>query len=79
MAPFTFSDGLRVPTSDWVCIPQQAMMHDARIYPEPSSFDPGRFLHHSRADATGAAKAERRHLTDVSSKWAVWGLGNAAW
>jgi cytochrome P450 len=79
MAPFSFSDGLQVPIDDWVCIPQQAMMHDDRIYPEPSSFDPLRFLHYGQAKATGEAKAGRRYLTDVHSTWPVWGLGNASW
>ncbi|KAF2675971.1 putative cytochrome P450, partial [Lentithecium fluviatile CBS 122367] len=81
IVPFTFSDGLLVATDDWVCVPQQAMMQDEQFYPQPGSFNPLRFLHPDRTRATGEpdsnVKAERRRLTDVNSRWPVWGLGNA--
>ena len=81
--PFEFSDGLRVPVGDWVCLPQQAMMRDARFYPQPASFDPKRFLHQQRQKAMSESlpdtRAVRARFTDVSSRWPIWGLGTAAW
>ncbi|KAL8969101.1 MAG: hypothetical protein Q9197_004518 [Variospora fuerteventurae] len=59
--PFRFSDGLLVKAGDWVCLPQQAMLRDERLYPQPACFDPTRFL-------------RRQKVQDL---WPVWGLGNA--
>ncbi|KAI4139758.1 MAG: hypothetical protein LQ341_004096, partial [Variospora aurantia] len=59
--PFRFSDGLLVKAGDWVCLPQQAMLRDERLYPQPACFNPTRFL-------------RRQKVQDL---WPVWGLGNA--
>lgn len=61
--PFRFSDGLLVKAGDWVCLPQQAMLRDERLYPQPACFNPTRFL-------------RRQKVQDL---WPVWGLGNATW
>ncbi|KAL8836815.1 MAG: hypothetical protein Q9170_002776 [Blastenia crenularia] len=77
IAPFEFVDGLQVPVGDWVCLPQQAMMRDARFYPQPELFNPARFLH-PLSRGSSDTKTTRPRFTDVSSRWPVWGLGTAA-
>ncbi|KAG7005467.1 FAD-dependent monooxygenase [Physcia stellaris] len=82
ITPFEFSDGLRVLAGDWVCLPQQAMMRDARFYPQPTSFEPTRFIRQGEQNTRGRAlphaKAVRPRFTDVGSRWPIWGLGTAA-
>ncbi|KAF2864676.1 cytochrome P450 [Massariosphaeria phaeospora] len=80
---FEFSDGLQVQAGDWVCIPQQAILHDDQMYANPARFDPMRFRMRVKTSETGVnantnSNPDGPRFTDVSTKWPVWGLGNAA-
>ncbi|KAI4087316.1 MAG: hypothetical protein L6R37_008332 [Teloschistes peruensis] len=65
LAPFTFSDGLHVPTGAWVCVPTRSINRDAKIYRDPLMFDGFRF-----------ARENPSRFTDVTGNWLVWGSGN---
>ncbi|KAL4786385.1 cytochrome P450 [Aspergillus varians] len=83
ITPFVFSDGLRVEQGDWVCVPQRAMMHDARRYENPDRFDGFRFVRANKQLVTGdhsvrVPEPSPLGLTDVSIDWPIWGLGNTA-
>ena len=71
LVPYTFSDGLSVAAGDWVCIPQQAIIFDARFYPHPTTFDGFRFLPKDGVEPS--------RFTEPSLKWPIWGLGKTVW
>ncbi|KJZ75447.1 hypothetical protein HIM_05143 [Hirsutella minnesotensis 3608] len=80
---FVFGNGTVVQRGDWVCIPQRAMMHDARGYSDPENFDVFRF---SRANALLGQSHRVKEVPDESPGnlttsniyWPIWGLGNTA-
>lgn len=77
---FVFSDGTRLETGDWACIPLRAMLHDSQLYPEPMEFHGFRFAEQERPGGFLFSQPEgSSKLTDVSNKWHVWGTGKMTW
>ena len=72
IAPFTFSDGLSVGIGDVACIPMRAIMSDEHNYPNAAEFDGYRFIDESKT-------TQKAKLTDVDSKFPIWGFGRRAW
>ncbi|MCJ1362557.1 hypothetical protein MMC16_001661 [Acarospora aff. strigata] len=73
MEPFTFSDGSYVPAGNVVCVPQQALMRDARYYRDPAEFDGFRFVVQEDGKLKSAPK-----LTDMIPSFPFWGASKKA-
>ncbi|KAL8650410.1 MAG: hypothetical protein Q9226_005159 [Calogaya cf. arnoldii] len=67
LAPFTFSDGLHVPTGAWVCAPTRSINRDAKFYRDPLIFDGFRF-----------ARENSSRFTDMNGNWLVWDRDRSA-
>ncbi|KAL9134458.1 MAG: hypothetical protein Q9175_004360, partial [Cornicularia normoerica] len=68
LSPFTFSDGVHVPSGNWVCVPQQALMQDPAIYPDPMIFDGFRFANGKDGNATSDSR-----FSHPSWRFPFWG------
>jgi len=76
LTPYIFQDGSKLSKGDWVCVPQQAMMHDSARYRDAQTFHGFRFAQAlPTADVPDRAKSS---LTGVSAEWPIWGFGNTA-
>lgn len=73
LTPFTFSDGLKVSTGDWICVPHRSMMRDSRFFSAPLEFNAFRFF--SNTVVGGASPCKPSRLVDASDQWLVWGSG----
>jgi hypothetical protein len=78
LSPFTFSDGFTVAVGDWICIPQQAMMHNPKLYRDPATFDAFRFIAKG-SDKPDTHNKNTSHFTDASLEWLMWGSGKTVW
>jgi cytochrome P450 len=82
--PHVFADGSRIAKGDWVVVPQQAIMRDARKYCNPETFDGFRFaranelLRHGKLSPDTPDKVETM-LRDATLDWSTWGMDPAAW
>lgn len=76
MVPYRFQDGTYVPTGDWACVPQRALMRDLAIYPNATTFDGFRFVDSEQGNAAGQRS---RKFTDLDPFYPLWGLGKQAW
>lgn len=79
LTSFKFSDGLSIAQGDWVCIPQQAMMHDPLHFRDPLKFDGFRFVQERGGEDIVAHSSKASLFTDTSLDWLVWGLGKTVW
>lgn len=77
LQPFTFSDGLKIATVDWVCIPSRAMMRDGQNFSNPLEFEGFRWVADERS-TDGSVKSSSI-LADSSEKWLIWGFGRIVW
>ncbi|KAL8687903.1 MAG: hypothetical protein Q9218_006052, partial [Villophora microphyllina] len=69
MLPYTFSDGTHVPAGNTICVPQHALMRDAKNYDNPSEFDGYRFV---AKDAAGKLASTSR-FSHPSPLFPFWG------
>lgn len=62
---------------------QHSILNDPSIFPEPSTFNPERFLHHHSSSfdessedrkVNGEEPLEQRKVTDLSPSWPFWGV-----
>lgn len=44
LKPFRFADGTEIPAGTAVAVPSLPTLHDPELYPDPTRFDPYRFL-----------------------------------
>jgi cytochrome P450 len=65
--PFTFSDGHLVPPGEAVEFNQHIHFNDSDLYPNPTHFDPNRFL--------GKGKS----IVDIGYEWSFWGVPRHIW
>lgn len=72
IAPYNFSDGVRVNPGDVACIPMRAIMADEDHYPAAATFNGYRFVN----DTNTGSMAK---VTDVETKFPIWGFGRRAW
>ena len=77
LRPFTFSNGVTIPTDTLITIPLRAAHVDESIYENPNEFDGFRFakLRKSEEDTTGG----RYQAVAASTESLTWGLGRHAW
>ncbi|KAI0095586.1 cytochrome P450 [Daldinia grandis] len=70
LEPYTFSDGsLSVPSGATVCVSAYDLMHNPQTYPDPTSFNPSRFL-------PKESNGQQRKFTEVSEIYPIWGYGS---
>ena len=74
LSPFTFSDGVHVPSGNWVCVPQQALMQDPANYPDPMTFDGFRFANGKDGNTTSESR-----FSHPSWRFPFWGSVKQAW
>jgi cytochrome P450 len=77
LRPFTFSNGVTVPTGTLIAIPINATHRDERIYSNPDEFDGFRFsrLRGSKEDTV----TSRYQSASPSSEHLSFGLGRHTW
>lgn len=71
------SDGTTIHKGDWTLSPQEAMSHDARIYPDPATFDGTRFLKPDAAKFTtlDGKKDDQTSFVAATDTWHFFGNG----
>lgn len=74
MAPFVFSDGTYVPAGNTVCVPQQAVMQDPKVYNNPLEFQGFRFV--TQRDGVNTSTSRLSH---PSQHFPFWGAVGRAW
>lgn len=77
LRPFTFSNGVTIPSGTLLSIPLRAAHVDESIYENPNEFDGFRFakLRKSEGDITGS----RYQAVAISTESLTFGLGRHAW
>jgi cytochrome P450 len=77
LRPFTFSNGVTVPTGTLISIAVKATHTDERIFENPNEFDGFRFakLHESE----GNPVTNRHQVISTSTKNMNFGLGRHTW
>ena len=71
--PFHFTDGTVVPTHNWLCIPQQAIMQDEGYYNDPSTFKGFRFVRQEDENDDTGAHAKKSQFSTPSFDFPFWG------
>ena len=77
LRPFTFSNGVTVPTGTLISIPASAIHTDERIYPNPDEFDGFRFA--KLRESEGDGMTSRHQSVSASSEHLAFGLGRHTW
>ena len=86
--PFHYTDGTIVPTNDWLCIPQQAIMQDQGYYNDPSRFKGFRFVRQENDNGTGTHHAKTQFSTPsfdfpfrggITRPWYVLSISRSIW
>ncbi|KAK0516452.1 hypothetical protein JMJ35_001055 [Cladonia borealis] len=78
LSPYTFKDGLHIPTGSWVCAPSRAMMRDPANYVNPASFDGFRFVDKTTMDRHACSITSISKYTDTEPKFLFWSHGRRA-
>ncbi|KAI9814562.1 MAG: hypothetical protein M1827_003117 [Pycnora praestabilis] len=68
LSPFTFKDGTHIPTGNWACVPQQALMQDPANYPDSTTFNGFRFVNDK-----GVTKGSDSRFSHPSWLFTFWG------
>ena len=77
LRPFTFSNGVTMPTGTLISLPTRATHKDELIYENPNEFDGFRFA--KLRESEGDVVASRHQLISASAKNLSWGLGRHSW
>lgn len=72
--PFTFSDGTYLPEGTLVAVAAHSVHMDKSNYPDPTSFQPFRFVDKTRDENAG----RKVGLTDIHADWMAFGYGRRA-
>lgn len=72
MVPYTSPDGIRIPTGNWVAIPQASVMRDVKAWSNADSFEGFRFV-------DGPEGSSESRLTHPSYDFPFWGAIRHAW
>ena len=64
--PFHFPGSTIVPTDNWLCNPQQAIMQDQGYYNDPSTFKGFWLVRQEKDDGTGAHAGKTQFSTPSS-------------
>ncbi|KAF2691972.1 cytochrome P450 [Lentithecium fluviatile CBS 122367] len=70
LQPFQLPSGARIPAGNLVAVPQQAVLRNEHLYPEPESFNPFRYL---PQDKNSQGDEPTIRYTDVTSSFPYWG------
>src|SRR4051812_33829766 len=73
MKSFAFSSGIYVPEGNLIAVPQEAVMKNGDLFPDPESFRPERYL-----PAQKKSQATEK-FTDVNYSYPYWGSPRKAW
>jgi cytochrome P450 len=76
LQPFTLSDGTSLAKGDVACIPLQPALQNPKIYADPLTFNPHRFLKDTMTSTNISSSKSR--FTDVDVAFPIWGLGKHA-
>ncbi|KAL4767118.1 cytochrome P450 [Aspergillus nidulans var. acristatus] len=76
LQPFTLSDGTSLAKGDVACIPLQPALQNPKIYADPLTFNPHRFLKDTMTSTH--ISSSRSRFTDVDVAFPIWGLGKHA-
>ena len=76
LRPFTFSNGVTVPTGTLIAVPTGPIHKDGEIYPNPDEFDGFRFAKLRERDGDAVAR-HQAHSTSVDH--VTFGYGRHAW
>ena len=72
--PFTFSNGVTIPTGTLIAAPVTAIHLDEEIYPNSKKFDGFRFANLREQDGVSGLQ-----VTSTSTEYLVFGYGRHAW
>ena len=82
LKPFTFSNGVTLPTGTYVGAHLHAAHRDGSIYERPEEFDGFRFVHEKPQSDIGAEKVvskPRQAIYTTSKTYLSFGHGRHAW
>lgn len=79
LSPYTFKDGLHIPTGTWVCAPSRAVMRDPAHYPDPTHFDGYRFIDKNDIQDIPKPITRSSKYTDTEPNFLFWSHGRRAW
>ena len=79
LSPYTFNDGMHIPSGNWVCAPSRAIMQDPAHYTNPTEFDGYRFMGKTSTEETTKLGADASRFTDTEPKFLFWSHGKRAW
>jgi hypothetical protein len=72
MVPYTLPDGGKVPTGNWIAVPQLPLMRDENIWPRAKTFEGFRFV-----DEEVGTSVTR--LTHPTHEFPLWGSIRHSW
>ncbi|ORY17075.1 cytochrome P450 [Clohesyomyces aquaticus] len=70
MVPFKLSSGIYIPAGNLIAVPQQAILRNGNVYPNPEQFDAMRFL---PKDDRQRYEGATTKFTDVDHAYPYWG------
>jgi cytochrome P450 len=82
LKPFTFSNGVTLPTGAYVAAHLHAVHHDGSLYENPEEFDGFRFVDEkpkADADAEKVVHKPRQTMYTTSKTYLAFGHGRHAW
>ena len=74
LRPFTFSNGVTVPTGTLIAAPLIAIHTNGEIYPNPDEFDGFRFAKLRENDGVAG-----QQVTSTSADYLIFGYGRHTW
>jgi cytochrome P450 len=77
LRPFTFSNGMTIPTGTLISLPTKATHTDEIVYENPNEFDGFRFA--KLREREGDVVTSRHQLISASANNLPWGLGRHSW
>jgi cytochrome P450 len=79
LRPFTFSNGVTIPTGTLITIPGSGPHKEEAIYHDPYEFDGFRFVKLRESLGEGDTLTSRFQSASASGKQLAFGLGRHAW
>jgi cytochrome P450 len=77
LRPFTFSNGVTIPTGTLISMPGSAIHRDKAIYHDPDTFDGFRFA--KLRESEGETTTSKYQTVSASSEHLAFGLGRHSW
>lgn len=77
LEPFDLPSGAHIPVGNLIAVPQNAILRNGDIYPNPEHFDPFRYF--PNEEQRQLRKDFRTKYTDVSVEFPYWGSTKKPW